>query len=96
MRADKDQFWEKLEGIAVQLYQKGPEDTSIWSRAGGDLSLLTFSTSPRGTWHNALRALRLHGGGTAISRQRLLEVMLSDFQSNEELKMLAKFAGIPS
>ena len=41
LRVSEDQFWVTLEELAVQLYQKGPEDASIWSRAGGDISLLT-------------------------------------------------------
>jgi len=89
----EDQFWGALEQLANQLYPKGPEDAAIWSRAGGDLSLLPFSTSPRGAWHNALRTLRLRGGGPAISRERLLKAMLDDFGTNEYLKILVKSTG---
>lgn len=92
----EDQFWVTFEELAVQLYPRGPEDASIWSRAGGDLSLLTFSTSPRGAWHNALRTLRLNGGGAALSKESLLKVMLDDFQTNEQLKQLVEFAEMRS
>lgn len=93
---NEDQFWEAFEQLAARLYPKGPEDAAIWSRAGGDMSLLTSSTSARGAWHNALRTLRLHGGGVSISRDRLLKTMLEEFGENEELKALAKCADNPS
>lgn len=89
--ARENHFWEKLEEIAAEFYPRGPEDAAIWSRAGGDLSLLTLSTSPRGAWHNALRTLRLNGGGASISKLRLVEMMLRDFD-NERLKALLENA----
>lgn len=89
---NENQFWETLEQAAAELYPKGPEDAAIWSRAGGDLSLLTLSTSPRGAWHNALRTLKFNGGGASISKVRLLEKMISDFATNEQLKALLKSA----
>lgn len=84
---NEDQFWSQFEDISVQLYPKGPDDSAIWLRAGGDVSLLPFSNSPRGVWHNALRSLRLGGGGQ-ITTKGLLETMKAEFGANEKLDSL--------
>ena len=86
-KLDSEQFWRELEDLAVQLYPKGPEDTSIWQRAGGDISLLKFSDSPRGIWHTALRSLRLGGGG-ALTTKSLLEAMKADYSASGKVKIL--------
>ena len=84
---DQDQFWRQLEELTILLYPKGPDDASIWQRAGGDISLLTFSNSPRGVWHNALRILRLGGGG-AITTKKLLEAMKTEYSANGQIDSL--------
>ncbi|HET6842325.1 MAG TPA: 5'-methylthioadenosine/S-adenosylhomocysteine nucleosidase [Candidatus Angelobacter sp.] len=84
---NEDQFWSQLEDISIQLYPKGPDESAIWLRAGGDVSLLSFSSSPRGAWHNALRSLRLGGGGQ-ITTKSLLETMKVEFGANEKLDSL--------
>jgi adenosylhomocysteine nucleosidase len=83
-----DDLWESLEQIVVQLYPKGPDDASIWSRSGGDQSSLAYSTSPRGAWHTALKTLRLGGGGHGISPRSLFSRIREDFPSNHAVEQL--------
>ncbi|MDP9122386.1 MAG: effector-associated domain EAD1-containing protein, partial [Acidobacteriota bacterium] len=77
--------WTWLEDIARELYPKGPIDSEIWSRAGGDVSMLDLNLSGRAAWHVALRKLRQGGGGRAVSLNSLLEAMRSDFPNHPAL-----------
>ena len=84
----KDDLWQELEQLVIQLYPRGPDDASIWSRSGGDQSNLAYASSPRGAWHNALKTLRLGGGGDGISPTKLLARMREDFPSNQKVQQL--------
>jgi nucleoside phosphorylase len=77
--------WRQLELVAVRLYPRGPEDSEIWSRAGGELSLITLNLIGKASWHAALRKLRLGGGGANISTASLLSEMSKDFPQNHSL-----------
>jgi nucleoside phosphorylase len=85
---NEDELWKSLEEVVIQLYPKGPEDSSIWSRSDGDQSSLPYATSPRGAWHTALRTLRLGGGGRGISRAKLLSRLGEDFPLNKEVQRM--------
>ena len=78
----------RFENLLCQLYPSGPEHDEVWSRAGGEQSTLTFSSSGRASWHAALRMLSRGGGGPDISFDTLLETVLSDFPNNPDLKSL--------
>src|SRR5215213_4374642 len=83
------EFWRELEILAVKLYPSGPGQNEVWSRAGGDMSTLTLQSSGKGSWHAALRMLRLGGGGELINPSTLISTMIEDYSTNEELKHLA-------
>jgi len=70
--------WSQLKKLMVELYPGGPEDQSIWERAGGDISRLTLTGSGYAKWFSALKILRLGGGG-AISRSSLLQAAQEEF-----------------
>jgi adenosylhomocysteine nucleosidase len=79
--------WKKLEELAVTLYPKGPEDRSIWERAGGDISILTNEDNRKQMWRSALRELR-KGGGSVITKLSLISEILKDYPNNNELSAL--------
>lgn len=73
-----DDDWQQLQKLMPELYPGGPEDQSIWERAGGDRSKLTLNGTGQAKWFSALRTLRLGGGG-AISRISLLHAIYEEF-----------------
>lgn len=80
--------WAKLEELAVTLYPRGPEDRSIWERAGGNVSILTNEDNRQQMWRSALRELKKGGGGGAITNLSLVDEMLKDYPQNTELSSL--------
>lgn len=70
--------WQLLQDLMSELYPEGPEDQSIWERAGGDRSKLALNGTGQAKWFSALRTLRLGGGGS-ISRTSLLHAVYGEF-----------------
>lgn len=89
---DEDTWWRKLAELAARLYPHGPGQNEIWTRARGDMSTLNLNSTGRGSWHAALRTLRLGGGGVSIKPLTLIETMLEDYPANNSLKRLATIA----
>lgn len=84
-----DEFdWGKLEEVAVEYYKKGPEDRSIWERAGGDVSILTNEDNRMQMWRSALRELRKGGGGKGITVLSLVAEMAKDYPNDKAIKAL--------
>jgi hypothetical protein len=88
-----DDWWERLERMAVLLYSQGITHHEIWSRAGGDLSVVSLNVSGKAAWHAALKSLRLGGGGRRIDRLTLVSEMLEDYPDNADLKALRHSSG---
>lgn len=86
--AQEEGPWSVLEEVLVELYPFGPRDQEVWSRAGGDQSLLQFHTTGRAAWHAALRTLKQGGGGRRINFGSLLRTAKEDFSSHPQLAML--------
>lgn len=80
--------WEKLYELAVALYPKGPEDRSIWERAGGDVSILTNEDNRKQMWRSAIRELKKGGGGRDITVLSLIEEMAKDYPSDKAIQEL--------
>jgi len=74
-----------LREIACKLYPRGVEDRKVWERAGGDLSLVTLNTQGKGQWYEAIKLIEQGGGGAEITIKSLIQVMLEDFNQNEDL-----------
>lgn len=64
--------------LAIELYERGPEENNIWKRAGGDVSILTNTANRREQWYAAIQNLRKGGGGKKISAYSLLEEIKKD------------------
>jgi nucleoside phosphorylase len=80
-------FWSRLRELAPRLYPRGPDESDIWTDAGGDLSVLNLSGNGRSQWSRALRLLE-KGGGGSVSTESLIEEMLKSFGKNYELQYL--------
>ena len=78
----------RLEKLLSALYPTGPQHNDLWSRAGGDVSLLNQAASGRAGWHSAIRMLSLGGGGQFITLSNLLETAIEEFPHNTELASL--------
>ena len=88
MIEQENKWWEELTAVAARLYQRGPLDRHVWSRADGDIAELELGSSPKANWFSALRLLKLGGGGHEITVHKLLQTMLEDYPSNETLQRL--------
>jgi nucleoside phosphorylase len=84
---DPADFWTRLRELAPRLYPRGPDDSSVWADAGGDLSTLDLTGNGRTQWSRAIRLLQ-NGGGGDISPSSLIDQMLRIFGKNYELQYL--------
>lgn len=86
----RDEWWLELERVGLELYPHGPDEQDLWSRAGGDVSVLRPGLNGRAAWHSALRVARLGGN---IDKARLIETMRTDFPQNASLGHLLAMQG---
>ena len=87
----ESEIYNMLEKVAVNLYDKGPEDNDIWKRAGGENSKLSNNRSREENWRSAITMLRTGGGGKHASVKSLLQAMLEDNPNNDDLKELSNY-----
>jgi hypothetical protein len=73
----------ELVAVFAGLYPEGPEQRSIWERAGGDPAVLEAHGAGRERWWRAIGLIR-NGGGPLMPR--LVTEMSSDFPHNKSLK----------
>jgi adenosylhomocysteine nucleosidase len=73
------EFRKKLVEELVKLYSQGPEQDDIWKRAGGDVSILTNSSSRKSQWFSAIEKLSMGGGGKNITIESLIYEVKSDY-----------------
>lgn len=78
---------QKLVEIMCKLYPAGLRDNQIWIAAGGDLSLVNLGQSGRGQWVEAIRTLKLGGGGN-VNIDRLIETVADEYGNNKDVKEL--------
>lgn len=78
---------QKLSEIATKLYPAGLRENEIWSRAGGDLSLVNLNSPGKAQWISALILIEKGGGGD-IDFDSIITEMKIDFVKNESLKSL--------
>jgi nucleoside phosphorylase len=69
----------KLVDALTRLYPQGPEQSDIWARAGGDVSILVNAMSRESQWFSAIEKLSLGGGGSSITLKTLLDEVTVDF-----------------
>jgi nucleoside phosphorylase len=75
----------KLFEITTKLYPEGIKDKGIWSRSGGDLSLIQLYTTGKAQWIDALKMIE-NGGGGDIDFDSLIAEMKKDYPKNESWK----------
>lgn len=78
---------QKLVEIMCKLYPRGLRDNQIWIAAGGDLSLVNLDQSGKGQWVEAIRILKLGGGGN-INFDSLIEAVAEEYGDNKDIKEL--------
>lgn len=76
---------QKLVEIMCKLYPGGLRDNQIWIAAGGDLSLINLSQSGKGQWVEAIRTLKLGGGGN-INIDSLIKTVAEEYGENRDVK----------
>ncbi len=86
----QDEWWRSFTDLAIELYQHGPEDNELWSRAGGNKAVLKTSKTGNESWQDATRKLRHGGGGDKISISQVLKEMREDFPNNHDLQQLSQ------
>jgi len=82
-----DAKWNAFQTLAAEVYSAGPDQDSLWERAGGSNAELPASGTGMSRWSAALRGVR-HGAGVRASD--LLNTMLDDYPRNERLRHLAE------
>lgn len=78
---------QKLIEIMCKLYPGGLRDKQIWIAAGGDLSLVNLGQSGKGQWVEAIRTLKLGGGGN-INFESLIRTVAAEYGGNKDVKGL--------
>lgn len=76
----------KLVEIMCKLYPGGLKDNQIWIAAGGDLSLVNLSQSGKGQWVEAIRTLKLGGGGGNVTIDKLIKTVAEEYGDNKDVK----------
>ena len=67
------------------LYPLGPTEREIWFRAGGDISRLSLSDTPRTMWVRALRDIER---GAEVTLEALVNAAMDDYPFNRKLEAL--------
>lgn len=78
---------QKLVEIMCKLYPGGLRDNQIWIAAGGNLSLVNLGQSGKGQWVEAIRILKLGGGGNTTI-DSLIKTVAEEYVGNKDVKEL--------
>ncbi|AGS80661.1 phosphorylase family protein [Leptospira phage vb_LkmZ_Bejolso9-LE1] len=69
--------------IVTKLYPEGLKDKGIWSRSGGDLSLISLNVNGKAQWIEALKLIENGGGGDELDFTSLLRTMKEDYPRHD-------------
>lgn len=75
-------FQNKLLDFVNEHYPQGPEQDEIWTRAGGDISILVNSVNRKSQWRSAIQRLVNGGGGKTITLYSLLNSIKEDYPND--------------
>ncbi|PRY34923.1 nucleoside phosphorylase [Spirosoma oryzae] len=78
---------QKLVEVMCKLYPGGLRDNQIWIAAGRNLSLVNLGQSGKGQWVEAIRTLKLGGGGN-ITTDSLVRAVAEEYGDNKDVKEL--------
>ncbi|KAA6332120.1 hypothetical protein EZS27_019339 [termite gut metagenome] len=86
-------YYDSLCELAIELYERGPEENNIWKKAGGDVSILTNTANRKEQWYSAIQYLRKGGGGKEITAYSLLEEIKKDkpYRYSTEINKLMEY-----
>lgn len=85
----QEDAWQLLTEVLLALYEKGPDESGIWKRAGGDPTQLLTAHTRQQQWQAAVGLLR-YGGGGDITATSLLAAAQRQFPLNPQLQALSK------
>ena len=85
------EWWSALTEQCYTKYPNGPADMGLWERAGGKNYDLPTKGTGRDIWVNAISKVR--NGITDVDVQKLIQEMLNDYHSSDELKQLRNTLG---
>lgn len=85
-----DAWLNQVQNTLSSLYPLGPNEQSLWERAGGDARQLDVSGNGMTQWRRAFRELAKGVGG--VSAKSLLLAALDDYSNNTHLQALSKQA----
>lgn len=91
-RSLPDSFWQELRSVGAELYPKGPHQRALWESAGGDPSELPRRDNGRTAWFEAVKLVRLGGGGASITAMSLVREMALHFPNNDVVRSLDALA----
>jgi len=78
--------------VASDLYEKGPQESDLWERAGGRNRNLPEGPDGAARWRAAIRLIK-DGAGPSGGLASLVEAMLEDFPHNPKLLHLQQLLG---
>lgn len=78
--------WDLLTDQAAELYPNGPDQESLWERAGGKDSDLHHHGSGKERWRSAIRSIQ---NGRRPRIAKLIQEMRTDFPGNQNLRLIA-------
>jgi len=88
-----EEIWIDLRKILIELYPRGPEDQQIWIRAGGDLSMLSLTSTGKALWVTAIDLVKKGGGGNSINLFSLIDTIDEDFPHSQDFISLKERVG---
>ena len=71
-----------LKETAVDLYPSGPNEMSLWERAGGHKADISIDKPGRQQWEVIIGRMK---NGSVMSATQLVDAMLIDYASNPAL-----------
>ncbi|EJP18328.1 phosphorylase family protein [Leptospira interrogans str. FPW2026] len=85
---DQKNLRQNIFEIVTKLYPEGIKDKGIWSRSGGDLSLIPLNVTGKAQWIEALKLIENGGGGNELDFVSLLRTMKEDYPKHDLWKLI--------
>jgi hypothetical protein len=85
-----EDWWSAFTEFLIDTYQDGPNQSKLWKRAGGDVSVLLKNATGHDSWLHAIQKLRDGGGGEGISTISIIEEVKKEYHNNERLELLER------
>lgn len=83
-----EDWWDAFTEQCYTKYPKGPTNKGLWGRSGGENYDLLATGTGREIWEDAISKIR--NGRANVDPQKLLQEILKDYSSSNELNQLKK------